>query len=159
VREALFGILAERLPEARVLDAYAGSGALGFEALSRGARHVTFVESDAEVARRLRRTAVELGVEADCEVLHGRVLDRLARGRVAGSFDLILADPPYSADETLEFLDRAVPWLAPDGLIVLERDLHAAPVRPPRGLAHRRTARYGTNCLEFFSVSRGDPHG
>jgi 16S rRNA (guanine966-N2)-methyltransferase len=153
VREALFSIVGERVREARVLDAYSGSGALGFEALSRGAREVVFIDSGPGVVRALRRSAGDLAVAARCRILQGRVLDLLGRPGASGPFDLILADPPYAAGESGRFLSRAAGLIAPDGLLVLERDLHApAPEGGASGLVHLRTARYGTNCLEFFAL-------
>ena len=107
VREALFSILAERPVGARVLDAYAGSGALGFEALSRGAAHVVFVESDPRAARGLEQTAAALGVADRCCVLRGRVDEVLGRGAARGPFDLILADPPWRAGEGPSLVVRA----------------------------------------------------
>ena len=93
VREALFSMLASRLgsfEDLRVADLFAGSGALGFEALSRGAAHATFVESGAAAAAVIRRNAAKLG--ADVKILGGSAM-ALPRSE---PFDLIFADPPYA---------------------------------------------------------------
>ena len=164
VREALFNILAPIVSGARVLDAYAGSGALGFEALSRGAGEVLFIEADRRVQRALRETAASLGVQDRCRVLGGRVLDLLARGAVGGRYDLILADPPYAGGEAEPFLDAAGGLLAADGLLVLERPSGARPLELPSVRLERvRQARYGTSSLEFYAHSESwkpvDPPG
>jgi 16S rRNA (guanine966-N2)-methyltransferase len=159
VREALFSILGSDVDEARVLDAYAGSGALGFEALSRGAAHAAFVEADPRAVRTLRANAAGLGVEDRCTVHAGRATELLRRGAVAGPFDLVFADPPYGAGEAGPFLALASAVLANAGLIVVERDSREeAPVGP--GLDRSRSARYGRCCLDFYRRAPGrDPGG
>jgi 16S rRNA (guanine966-N2)-methyltransferase len=151
VREALFGALeaAFDLDGARVLDLYAGSGALGFEALSRGAADVTFVESDRRAVEVLRRNARELGLPG-VTVLSGTVEATLAAPAARG-YDVILADPPYSVGNAAltALLARMVAggWLAEQGLLVLERATRdGAPDWPP-GLSPIRTRRYGDTTL------------
>lgn len=119
VRETLFSMLASRLgsfEDLRVADLFAGSGALGFEALSRGAAHATFVENDAAAAAVIRRNAAKLG--ADVTVLGGSAL------ALPGSapFDLILADPPYAAGSGSHVVASvdAAGWLAPGGWLSIE---------------------------------------
>src|ERR1043165_1407867 len=95
VRETLFSMLASRLgsfEDPRVADLFAGSGALGFEALSRGAAHATFVESDAKASAVIRRNAEKLGATERVQILGGSAL-ALTRSK---PFDLIFADPPYA---------------------------------------------------------------
>jgi 16S rRNA (guanine966-N2)-methyltransferase len=149
VREALFSILGSAVRKARVLDAYAGSGALGFEALSRGAAQATFVEADRRALRTLRANAAALGVAERCTVHHGRVIDLLGRGAVAGPFDVVFADPPYEGTEAGAFLTLAASALAESGVVVVERDSRkeAAAVE---NLGRSRTARYGRCCLDFY---------
>ena len=119
VRETLFSMLASRLgsfEDLRVADLFAGSGALGFEALSRGAASATFIESDSKAAATIRRNADKLG--ASIEVFGGSAL-ALPR---AESFDLILADPPYapgSGSAVVAALAKA-DWLAPGGWVSIE---------------------------------------
>jgi len=157
VREALFSILGPDLTGARVLDAYAGSGALGFEALSRGAAEATFVEPAPAAVRRLEENVRALGVEAVVTVIRGRVLEHLARA--SHPYGLILADPPYELQEEPAFLRAAAIRLSREGILVLERDIHGAPLAVPAGLRHTRTARYGSNCLEFYAPVPGDDLG
>jgi 16S rRNA (guanine966-N2)-methyltransferase len=119
VRETLFSMLASRIGsfgDLRVADLFAGSGALGFEALSRGAAHATFVESDRAAAAAIRRNAEKLGVPV--EVLSGSAL-ALPR---TDPFDLVLADPPYakgSGSAAVQAVANAG-WLAAGGWMSVE---------------------------------------
>jgi 16S rRNA (guanine966-N2)-methyltransferase len=153
VRESLFGILEPEVTGARVLDVYAGSGALGFEALSRGAASVAFVESDRAVVRVLRENAVALGVEARVRILAGTALRRVASDELPGPFDLVLADPPYGLGESGRLLDALARagTLVEGARVVLERDRasEAATAGSP-ALRLVRTARYGRTCLDFY---------
>ncbi len=94
VREALFSILGERIAGARVLDLYAGTGAIGFEALSRGAAHVTFVERHAGTAQTIRATARTFAVDARATVICAAA--EMATRRIEGRIDVVYADPPYA---------------------------------------------------------------
>ena len=158
VREALFDILGTAVRGARVLDAYAGSGALGFEALSRGARQVVFVESDRRAWIALSANAATLRVRERCTILRGRSAELIRSEAVQGPFDLVLADPPYASDEAAAFLPLAAGLLAPGGRIVLERESRNAPVQAASfRLEHYRTARYGRCCLDFFRTRQMTP--
>lgn len=122
VREAVFDILQRDVPDARVLDLFAGSGAMGIEALSRGASHATFVEHSPEALVAIRRNVEELGLQTRVRVMAGAAasaIDRLAGERRA--FDLAFADPPY-ADDPSELLGRLTRGglLAGGGALVLE---------------------------------------
>ena len=157
VREALFSILGERVRGARVLDAYSGTGALGFEALSRGAAEATFIESDPGTAGRLEENARRFGVASRCRVLCCRVLDRLAGNAEKAPFDLVFADPPYgSVAEVSSFLGLAgrAEVLAGGGSIVIERDFDAPEAVAP-GLERARSERYGSTRVDFYY--RSDP--
>jgi 16S rRNA (guanine966-N2)-methyltransferase len=120
VREALFSILGPAVEGARVLDLFAGSGALGIEALSRGAGEVVFVESDARAAETVRANLAAMGAEA---TVHRR--DAFAwLGSADGAFDIVFADPPYSsAGRTAGRLDELLPpRLTDSSLTVTESD-------------------------------------
>jgi 16S rRNA (guanine966-N2)-methyltransferase len=156
VREALFDILGPTLSGLRVLDLYAGTGALGLEALSRGAAHATFVERDARVRATLARNAEELGVVGRSRILAGDVESLLARRAVGGPFELVLADPPYLEAPG----ERVLPALAssgalvPGSTVVLQRHHRTPPVEAPgTGLVRHRTAGYGRTSLDFYSFS------
>ena len=130
VRETLFNWLQGVVSGARCLDLYAGSGALGLEALSRGAASVVFVESDAAAARALRALLAEWGEEAG-QVVHADALRFLARP--AAPFDLVFLDPPFGADLLAQSCARlaAGGWLAPGARIYVEHARRAAPPVPP----------------------------
>lgn len=125
VKEALFAALGGAVPGAQVLDGYAGSGALGIEALSRGAAAALFVDRDAAAVRVVRANLAALGLAARGRARRGAVEDVL-RGPVPAQapFDLVLLDPPYDqpGDRWGAVLDRLdAGWLAAGGLVVLER--------------------------------------
>jgi 16S rRNA (guanine966-N2)-methyltransferase len=123
VREALFAILGERVLGARVLDLYAGSGALGIEALSRGAAEVTFVDSAPAAVRAIRANLEALGAEADVRRADAHRFLRSASGE-GRHYDLVFLDPPYRLAERLgRGLSEALPGvLAPGGLAISESD-------------------------------------
>ncbi len=157
IREALFSILADRTHEARVLDAYAGSGALGFEALSRGARHAIFVDSSRSAVRALERNRADLGCLDVSRVMTGDVVALLDGGSLAGPFDLVLADPPYGTGEHERFLaavGRRRP-VVPGGLLILEDEVSKTPESVPEvpGFAHFRRAVYGRSVLHFYEAA------
>ncbi|MGI9185952.1 MAG: 16S rRNA (guanine(966)-N(2))-methyltransferase RsmD [Gaiellales bacterium] len=122
-REAIFASLGGMVVGARVLDLFAGSGAMGLEALSRGATHVRFVERDAQALAAIRENVEQLGERDQCTVEKGNAMTVLKRLAEAGdTFDLIIVDPPYEsvgklAPTLADLLPRV---LAPDGRIVLE---------------------------------------
>lgn len=133
VKESVFSALGARLESARVLDLYAGSGALAVEALSRGAALAVVVERDREALAAIAANLEATGLAARARVVRGDVgvvLD--GPPPAAGPFDLVLVDPPYDlADEAVaEVLDRLrAGWLAPGATVVIERPAGAA--RPP----------------------------
>jgi len=122
VREALFSILGSRVRGTRVLDLFAGSGALGLEALSRGAEHATFVDSDPRSVLVVRENLEALGVPG--EVRRAEALAYLRRAVLAPPFDLVLLDPPYRLAPSLGAdLSRLLPpVLAAGALVVSESD-------------------------------------
>ncbi|MFB6098154.1 MAG: RsmD family RNA methyltransferase [Salinibacter sp.] len=124
-REALFGLIDARiyLEGAEVLDLFAGTGALGLEAISRGAALVTFVEQDREVLQYARENAEKLGVEDKCIFIQGDAVEYL-RSYSGPELDLILADPPYELEAMQEMPDLAIPHLKTDGVFTLEHSSH-----------------------------------
>ncbi|MBP6038438.1 MAG: 16S rRNA (guanine(966)-N(2))-methyltransferase RsmD [Candidatus Saccharimonas sp.] len=117
IRNALFNNIGTEISGARVLDAFAGTGAIGFEALSRGASFVTFVERDKLAARILQNNMVSLGVEHSCEVVKTSINNWLGSSEPA-SYDIIFADPPYH-DPQLSTVSKIFGLLKPNGLMVL----------------------------------------
>ena len=142
VRETLFNWLAPVIRGARCLDLFAGSGALGLEALSRGAAAVTFVERDAAAAERLAATPGELGAE-DAEVLCRDAREFLAAP--ARRFDVVFLDPPFGADLLPELLPRlaAGGWLAPGAHVYAEAPAASGLPAWPAPLAAHRSGRAG----------------
>jgi 16S rRNA (guanine(966)-N(2))-methyltransferase RsmD len=122
LRQALFNSLQSSIPQAKVLDLFAGSGALGFEALSRGAEHVTFVEMDRSAIRVLEKNIETLKVQQQVVVVNDSVDSSVSRIRSLGPFDLILADPPYEGGWETKLLNT-LPWrelLTEEGIFCLE---------------------------------------
>lgn len=152
-RESLFNIVGSEVVGARVLDLFAGSGALGFEALSRGAVHVTFLEVDVRVARQIRRTAEAFGVQGQISIVCGDFGTLSIRRRLAGPFDLVLADPPYSGGWALLVPPALLGSVTPDGLLVLEIERGSA-IPAPGGWSLARTVSYGRACLLFYRLDR-----
>ncbi|MGA8115246.1 MAG: 16S rRNA (guanine(966)-N(2))-methyltransferase RsmD [Actinocatenispora sp.] len=152
VREALFSSLDAimDLPGARVADLYAGSGALGFEALSRGAAHALFVESDARAVTALRRNIATLGV-AGAARLSAAPVERVLAEPPADGYDLVLLDPPYAlADDKLAVVLAALPgWLIADALVVVERATRSGEPPWAPDLDPIRSRRYGETTLWY----------
>jgi 16S rRNA (guanine966-N2)-methyltransferase len=133
VRETLFNWLAPRVEGARGLDLYAGTGALGFEALSRGAAEVTFVESSPVAVRALEQAAAALGARG-ARIHAGDAVGFLERGG-RGDRDLVFLDPPFG-EERLADLCRLLAeghWLAPGAAVYLEQDRSREPPALPAG--------------------------
>ncbi len=169
LRETLFAILAPRVPGARVLDGYAGTGALGIEAVSRGARSAAFVDDDPRAARLIARNVARCGIAERCVIIRGAVARALEsmRGRPGFEpFDIVLLDPPYAlagpavrpprrrAAERRGGLDdilcAAGGVLAPGGLVVLEHARRVAPPETAGALVRVRTVASGDSALSFY---------
>ncbi|CAB1129125.1 16S rRNA (Guanine(966)-N(2))-methyltransferase RsmD [Candidatus Hydrogenisulfobacillus filiaventi] len=157
VREALFNILAPRLPGARVADLYAGTGALGLEAWSRGAASVWLVEPDRRARQVLRRNLAALGPDQPpATVWEGTAESALRRWLAAGErFDLVLADPPWQLGLSAAVRGELHRVLAPGGLVVLERPA-GGDFGQLAGLELERVRRYGGTELVFYVPARGE---
>lgn len=153
VREALFSSLEALvdLDGVKVLDLYAGSGALGIEALSRGAGHATFVESDKRAADVLKGNVRELGFTNTV------VVNRTAEAYVSGEgekFDVVFADPPYAVgdDELAKVLKGVVPRLVEDAILIVERASRSGEPAWPEGVESLRAKRYGDTAVYWAQV-------
>jgi 16S rRNA (guanine966-N2)-methyltransferase len=163
-REGLFATISSMLGSLdgmRVLDLYAGSGAIGLEALSRGAGHVLLVESGARAARVIAQNIEAIGLPG--AVLAAERVERvLARGPQHGPYDVVFADPPYAlADaEVARVLSLLAGqgWLAPGALVIVERATRSGPVNWPDGFVPDRARRYGEATFWYGLVpeSAGD---
>jgi 16S rRNA (guanine966-N2)-methyltransferase len=155
VREAAFNLVGP-LEGARVLDLYAGSGAMGLEALSRGAARVTFVETDRDAVRAIERNLDKLGLTG-AEIVRGDAGRRIAADAALGRrYDLVLIDPPYPMLESA--LANIAPSIGsivePDGIVVVESQARATPDLP---LPVRTSRRYGSTRLTVFEAPAREP--
>jgi len=155
VREALFSILAGRIPGARVVDCFSGSGALGIEALSRGAREVFFIENAPRVRAVLESNLERLEDRSGARVCAADALRPRGWG-VALPAEVILADPPYAGETASRFLAvlAAVRPLAEEGILVLEHDRQHEPDLGPWIRVDAR--HYGGTSLSFLALSGPD---
>ncbi|MGA9872576.1 MAG: 16S rRNA (guanine(966)-N(2))-methyltransferase RsmD [Rhodococcus sp. (in: high G+C Gram-positive bacteria)] len=159
VREALFSSLQARLElsGAAVMDLFAGSGALGLEALSRGAESVVLVESDARAAAVARENAAAVGLPG-AAVRCAPVASMLA-GAADTRYDLVLADPPYAVSDVAvqQMLSTLISgsWLAPDAVVVLERSSRSPETSWPAGLFPEKVKKYGETRIEIATYEGG----
>jgi 16S rRNA (guanine(966)-N(2))-methyltransferase RsmD len=147
LRETLFNILAPRIEGARLLDGYAGTGAVGIEALSRGAAHVAFVERDRRAVELIETNLAACGVSADYTIEARDLVAALRRS--GGAYDVVWLDPPYDVADISGVLDAAARVLAPGGLVVLERATRREP-DVPASLERVRDVKSGDSTLTFF---------
>jgi 16S rRNA (guanine966-N2)-methyltransferase len=148
LRETLFDILAPRVAGTVFLDAYAGTGAVGIEALSRGARHAFFLERNRHALEVIRENLAALGLEARATVVTGPVLLTLSRYPAK----IIFADPPYELErEYTALLDRIAEMRPP--LAVVQHSVHRSLPETHDGLVRARIVRQGDNALSFYEVA------
>jgi 16S rRNA (guanine966-N2)-methyltransferase len=150
VREAAFNLIGpDRADGATVLDLFAGSGAMGLEALSRGAAHATFVENDREACRTINRNLDKLGLAGATVLCQDALTALRADVRAATRYDLVLVDPPYRRFSSLQsdLIEHLPNILAPDGLLLVETGAAEEPELP---LATRTSRRYGSARLTLF---------
>ena len=156
VREAIFSILGEKTEGARVLDLFAGTGALGLEALSRGASSAVLVESDPGAFGILRRNVLDLGAtRAETLLMDSRAAVRTLRRRGI-RFGLVFLDPPYGkgiAEGSAADLDGAG-VLEPGGTVVVEEDARTAEPHFPPGWERAGDRRYGDTRVMIFTVGK-----
>lgn len=154
-RQAIFNILGP-LDDANVLDVYAGTGAMGIEALSRGARHATFVEADKEAIRAIRYNLERLGVLAEATLVETTVEKSGPRLEKRAPFDLVLADPPWdiARDAGLVVAKLVKPMLAPGARVLLGHRT-AEPVELPEstGLSLADRRKWGGSGMSFFEIA------
>jgi 16S rRNA (guanine(966)-N(2))-methyltransferase RsmD len=159
LRETLFNILGETVINATFLDACAGMGAVGIEALSRGAAHVYFVDQSRKACRIIRENLRLLQVDEGCDVLEsdlGKALDIFARDRVA--FDIAFLDPPYDRDDLYEETLRrfsakpAHPLLTTHGTLVIEHSKRTELPQSAGALRQVRALVQGDSALAFYRL-------
>lgn len=157
LRETFFNILGPSIADSLFVDLYAGTGAIGIEAISRGARQVVFVESDAKAAKLLRENLGALAIFPGPELIEAdavKALEKLAKRRVLADF--IFLDPPYeSTDEhmaTLEFLD-ASHLIAPQGIVIVEHSRKTQLIERLDRLERTRLVEQGDAVLSFYRLA------
>jgi 16S rRNA (guanine966-N2)-methyltransferase len=151
VREAIFNILAPRIADSRFLDLYAGTGAVGIEALSRGAREAVFVDNNSqrcailkEVTEKFRFAERSMIIKSEAALFFRKSFDKY--------FDIIFIDPPYASDEletTLQLIDDSN-ILADDGVVIAEHPSKKALSLPLKNLKLKKNYRYGDTALTLF---------
>ena len=152
VREAIFSILGGRVVDARILDLYSGTGAMGLEALSRGAREAVFVEGDRKVTRFLAANIEACGFTDVTRIVVKAVRTFLESADNGTEYDIIFADPPYAGKEgslTLSALSKRAKSLQ-RCLVVLEHSPENEPGPAPPDMEEVDTRRYGNVCVAFY---------
>jgi 16S rRNA (guanine(966)-N(2))-methyltransferase RsmD len=150
LRETLFNVLAPRIAGARVVDGFAGTGAVGIEALSRGAAHVHFIDGDRRSVALIRTNVAACGIAAGYTIQCEDVAAALRRLPPDAQFDVIVLDPPYDTQGTAETLSAAAGRLAPAGIVVLERATRRPPEIPSE-LTRARDVTSGDSTLTFLT--------
>jgi 16S rRNA (guanine966-N2)-methyltransferase len=159
LRETLFNILAPRIKGARFLDLCAGSGAVGIEALSRGAAHVTFVDQSRRMCALIEATLDEFGVaedESDAVCAEASAFLRRLIKKKTRRFDIVFFDPPYATDYevVLDYVgEHAAQLLAKDGLMIVEHHKKKELPEEFGELQRYRTLKQGDSCLSFYEAS------
>lgn len=156
VRQAFFNILRDKMSDCRFLDLFAGSGLMGFEAISRGAASVTFVDKDRRYCRLLKENAQNLGVPATIVCTDIRKLSLESLGSLqnqANSFHIIYADPPFSANLEIVILQQIEQCrlLMPEGIIAIEHHSTTSMPEQYHNLVLTRQRNWGTAGISFYA--------
>jgi 16S rRNA (guanine(966)-N(2))-methyltransferase RsmD len=149
LRETLFNVIGPRVAGARVMDAFAGTGAVGLEALSRGAARATFVERDRSAAAVIRQNVAACGAETMSRVVQDDVL-RACRALDDGPFDIVFLDPPYDVGRLDEAVTAASGVTAPGGLLILEHSRRRDAPDTAGRFVRSRTLVAGDSALSFY---------
>lgn len=149
VREAVFNILGDLVQEAEVLDLYAGTGALGIEALSRGASHATFVEAEPAACEAILQSLARTGMSSRGTVMRGRLPAALHSIRT--QFDIIFMDPPYQLATATDTLVSVHTLLKPGGILVYEHASRYNPPERPAGLTMQERRVYGDSAIALYA--------
>jgi 16S rRNA (guanine(966)-N(2))-methyltransferase RsmD len=151
LRETLFNVLAPRLADALLLDGYAGTGAVGIEAFSRGARLVAFVDRDPRAQRLIARNVEHCGIPRGCVIIRSD-FDRLDQ------FDIVVLDPPYD-DQPEQVILGTAHLVAPGGMLVLEHARRQPGPDAVRSLTRTRRIAAGDSALSFYEQPASQPSG
>jgi 16S rRNA (guanine966-N2)-methyltransferase len=152
LRETLFNVLGPTLDGARVLDGFAGTGAIGLEALSRGAAHVTFVERDRRELPVLKANIAACGADTACMIVPGDFAS-FAADETSATFDLVVLDPPYDMADLEATIALAASLVAPAGRLVLEHSRRRGSPETVSGVIRTRVLAAGDSALSFYSLT------
>lgn len=155
LRETIFNVVREEVDAAQVLDAFAGTGALGLEALSRGAARVTFVDRDPRALAVLRQNVEACGAANACVIIRDDFIGLSARHRDLGRFTLALLDPPYDHRDLDAVLAEAGRLMAPAGIVVLEHSRRRETPGQVDGLTRYRVITAGDSALSLYTLTEG----
>ena len=153
VREAIFSIIGDLVEDARILDLYSGTGAMGLEALSRGASQAVFVETDPAALQCLKSNIAAVGCQESGKVVNRPVLSYLEKADLGDGFNLVFADPPYTGDLgtlTLKAISKHAKPLK-GCLVILEHAPGTPPDNVPDNMGRIETRKYGNTGVTFFA--------
>ena len=153
LRETLFNILGEQVRDTYVLDAFAGTGALGIEAISRGAVTVAFVESDKRAVRLIESNVERCGIGEQCRIVSGLLPNAMGKINLPSRFEMIFLDPPYDHQSIDAILSVVGGRLAARGVLVLECARHSKPSMA-LGLVHVRRVVSGQSAIDFYQCEK-----
>lgn len=155
VKESLFNILSSEIIESNFLDLFGGTGGVGIEAISRGAKHVVFIDNSIKSIKVLRKNLENLGINDNVEVFNTDYLTAISKLHSNGKlFDIIFIDPPYStgiAQRALEQINEEK-ILKAGGIIIVEHDLRDSMPDRVGSMAMYRDKRYGNTKLSFYTI-------
>lgn len=150
LRETLFNIMRDRVEGARFLDGFAGTGAVGLEALSRGASHATFVERDARVVGLLEKNVAACRVEHQVTVLKDLFAGVARRRGLTGEFDIVFIDPPYDIEGINAIIAEAASCVTPGGILVVEHGRKRTVESTVGAVERWRLLEAGDSALSFY---------
>jgi 16S rRNA (guanine966-N2)-methyltransferase len=154
MRETLFNVLASRIPDCVFLDIYAGTGAVGIEALSRGARRAIFIEKNRAAVDVIRENLAALGLQSRAEVFSSKAATALERARA----DIAFLDPPYEMSKEYEASMAALDQ-SETGLVIVQHSSHFTPQEEYGSLERYRAIKQGDNSLSFYrKISTSNTH-
>ena len=153
LRETLFNLLAPRMPGARLVDGYAGTGAVGIEAISRGASDVTFVEHDRRARELIARNIADCGIAEGYAIIGSTVLHAIETLRDGPAFDIVFLDPPYASD-IHDVLQTVGAIVKEDGLVIVEHARRSPPPAASGALRRMREVRSGDSSLSIYECQR-----
>jgi 16S rRNA (guanine966-N2)-methyltransferase len=153
LRETLFNLLAPAMPGARVLDGYAGTGAVGIEAISRGAREVTFVEHDRRAQALIEKNLADCGIAEGYAIIGSTVLHAIETLRDGPAFDIVFLDPPYASD-IHDVLQHVGTIVKEDGIVIVEHARRSQPPDATGTLRRTREVRSGDSSLSIYACQR-----